>query len=72
MTNEVKLEKKLDATQRMLSSILKSATSLDEKVNSNVVDAERAFKILVDVIKLDCLKAGTAMFKIDMEETNND
>lgn len=70
MTNEVKLEKKLDATQHMLSSILKTATSLDEKVNSNAVDAERAFKILVDVIKLDCLKAGTAMFKIDIITKN--
>lgn len=72
MTNEVKLKKKLDATQRMLSSILKTATSLDEKVNSNAVDVERAFKILVDVIKLNCLKAGTAMFKIDMEKINDD
>lgn len=70
MTNEEKLKKQLKATWLALNIISGTANHLCRQLEEEAVDAEFAFTALVDLIKMECLKAQKAEKKI--EEVSND
>lgn len=70
MTNKEKLKKQLKAVWLALNIISSTANHLYGQLEEDAVDAEFAFTALVDLIKIEHLKAQNAAKKI--EEASDD